>query len=408
MRRTRDYRLESRESRSKLRKTDRPYYRVIVPGLFLGYRKGKKGGVWSGRKWTGEKYEKWQLGMADDIADADGIEVLDFSQAHEKVGLGPSGGSTQQISTVNDVMEYYMIQQRAEARAAPQTQNSIDRHITHSIGKTKLSKLSADEIRKWRDDLADIALAQRKRIGSTKEKRRKRQASANRVLTMLKGALNYAESQGKYKGNAPWKLVKPFKNVDATEHPFLDRSQAIRLVNCCEPDFRQLVRATLETGCRYGELINMKVSDLNLDAGTVTIRESKSGKVRHSHLTETGLDFFAVAASEKKRSERLFLRQDGQPWGKSHQKRRMAFACKKAQIEPSISFKALRTTYGSLLALQGVPLQVIAAALGHADTRITEKHYAHLLPNYVADMIRGSLPTFETAEEKKRQLHSVV
>ena len=42
--------------------------------------------------------------------------------------------------------------------------------------------------------------------------------------------------------------------------------------------------------------------------------------------------------------------------------------------------------------MQGVPLEVIARQLGHADTRMTEKHYAHLAPNYVADTIRGSFP----------------
>ena len=35
---------------------------------------------------------------------------------------------------------------------------------------------------------------------------------------------------------------------------------------------------------------------------------------------------------------------------------------------------------------------VIAAQLGHADTRMTERHYAHLSPNYVSETIRASLP----------------
>jgi hypothetical protein len=30
--------------------------------------------------------------------------------------------------------------------------------------------------------------------------------------------------------------------------------------------------------------------------------------------------------------------------------------------------------------MNGVPIAVIAAQLGHADTRMTEKHYAHLAP----------------------------
>ena len=35
---------------------------------------------------------------------------------------------------------------------------------------------------------------------------------------------------------------------------------------------------------------------------------------------------------------------------------------------------------------------VIAAQLGHSDTRMTEKHYAHLAPSYVADTIRENFP----------------
>jgi hypothetical protein len=36
---------------------------------------------------------------------------------------------------------------------------------------------------------------------------------------------------------------------------------------------------------------------------------------------------------------------------------------------------------------------VIAVQLGHAGTRITEKHYAHLAPSYVADTVRAALPS---------------
>lgn len=42
--------------------------------------------------------------------------------------------------------------------------------------------------------------------------------------------------------------------------------------------------------------------------------------------------------------------------------------------------------------MKGVPMGVIAAQLGHADTRMTEKHYAHLAPSYFADTIRAALP----------------
>ena len=70
----------------------------------------------------------------------------------------------------------------------------------------------------------------------------------------------------------------------------------------------------------------------------------------------------------------------------------MEGACKRAKIKPAISFHVLRHTYGSTLAMRGTAMGVIAGQLGHADTRMTEKHYAHLAPSYVADTIRANFP----------------
>jgi hypothetical protein len=35
--------------------------------------------------------------------------------------------------------------------------------------------------------------------------------------------------------------------------------------------------------------------------------------------------------------------------------------------------------------MAATPMGVIAAQLGHVDTRMAEKHYAHLAPSYIAD-----------------------
>src|SRR5262249_21504602 len=89
----------------------------------------------------------------------------------------------------------------------------------------------------------------------------------------------------------------------------------------------------------------------------------------------------------------------GGVWRKSHQMRPMLGACKRAKISPAVSFHVLRHTYGSTLAMRGVPMGVIAEQLGHADTRMTEKHYAHLASSYVADTIRAHFPSLGIAEE---------
>jgi integrase len=46
-------------------------------------------------------------------------------------------------------------------------------------------------------------------------------------------------------------------------------------------------------------------------------------------------------------------------------------------------------------------MSVIAEQLGHSNTKVTEKHYAHLAPSYVADTIRANAPRFGFKPSKK-------
>jgi hypothetical protein len=39
---------------------------------------------------------------------------------------------------------------------------------------------------------------------------------------------------------------------------------------------------------------------------------------------------------------------------------------------------------------------VVAKNLGHADTRMVEKHYGHLAPSFIVDAIHAGAPRFGT------------
>jgi integrase len=213
-------------------------------------------------------------------------------------------------------------------------------------------------------------------------------------------ALNHAHREGRCASDDAWRTVRSFREADAANLRYLSDDEARRLTNACPADFRALVTAALLTGCRYGELAAMTGDDLNPDAGTVRVRTSKSGKPRHVVLTQEGRDFFASLAAGRLGSARLILRQNRRPWAKSEQQRPLTAACVAAWIEPPVNFHGLRDTYASRLAMRGVPLAVIAAQLGHSDTRMIEKHYGHLSPSYVADTVRaafGSLGIVETS-----------
>lgn len=79
----------------------------------------------------------------------------------------------------------------------------------------------------------------------------------------------------------------------------------------------------------------------------------------------------------------------------------MIEASKRAGISPAVTFHILRHTHASTLAMNRVPIEVIAEQLGHADTRVTRRHYAHLSPSYVADSIRAGLVDFGVVDSPK-------
>jgi integrase len=111
-------------------------------------------------------------------------------------------------------------------------------------------------------------------------------------------------------------------------------------------------------------------------------------------LTGEGVAFFQQLSAGKSGDQLILLKSSGEAWGEAHQLRPMEKAVKRAKIAPSISFHGLRHTWASLSVMAGMPLMVVARNLGHADTRMVEKHYGHLAPSYVADAIRQHAPRF--------------
>ena len=111
-------------------------------------------------------------------------------------------------------------------------------------------------------------------------------------------------------------------------------------------------------------------------------------------MTEEGIALFKQLSVGRVGSDLLIRKANGSAWEKSNQARPMVEACTRAKIKPAINFHGLRHTYASLAVMNGVPLLVVAKNLGHADTRMVEKHYGHLAPSYIVDAIRAGAPRF--------------
>ncbi|WLB84909.1 MULTISPECIES: tyrosine-type recombinase/integrase [Bradyrhizobium] len=380
--------------------------------MHLGYRKPLSGaGRWLARHYIGHQaYEVETIATADDFSDPDGVAILSFGQAQtlarsRMVARAHTAvGKTKPLTVKDAIDNYTTYLESKRSRSGREARYAADAFILPVLGAVEINALTPEQVRSWLSKLAKAPARIRTKKGEQQqfkttddpENQRRRQSSANRILTILKAALNLCahDHPKAIPSDAAWRRVKPFKGVDAARVRFLTMKEAERLLNACEPDFRRLVRGALETGARYGELCALAVADFYQNSGTVEIRQSKSDKPRHIVLTADGVDFFRDITKGRIASDPLFVRGDGEAWLASWQKDPIAEASKAAKIEPPINFHGLRHTWASHAVMNGVPLMVVAKNLGHSTTRMVEKHYGHLAPSFVADAIRSGAPRF--------------
>src|SRR4051812_925357 len=260
----RDVALESRAARARLRSQGKPYYRTLEEGLHLGYRKPATGaGKWVIRHYTGrQNYTVETIEAADDLSDADGVAILNYRQAQARarermVHRAHAAAGKHGPVTVRDIVEAYLEWLESNRKTAVDARHRARAHIYPVLGDTEAALLTTDMVRKWHVGLAKGLPRARTKPGRAQQHRafdgsadsvRRRRSSANRVLTILKAALNHAFNDGKLPSDAAWRKVKPFRGVDAARIRYLTVTEARRLVNACEPGLGPLVQAALQTG----------------------------------------------------------------------------------------------------------------------------------------------------------------
>ena len=210
-RQVRDANLETRAARGRLKVQHKPYYRLMEPGLHMGYRKLAAGpGMWVSRRYQGDgtytvanlRTDDGALVIADDFSDADGVTVMNFAQAQTAARGGRLAGGPY---TVADAVADYLRFLESDGRSKQAIQDAryrIDAFIAPQLGTTKITALSAEHFRRWRDEIASAAARLRTRPGDKQKHSinndvRARRASANRTWTVLRALLNHAFREGK-------------------------------------------------------------------------------------------------------------------------------------------------------------------------------------------------------------------
>lgn len=152
-------------------------------------------------------------------------------------------------------------------------------------------------------------------------------------------------------------------------------------------------------GIRRGELGRLTWGDVDLAAGTLTIRR---GKAKRTDVIPLHPDLLALLQEERpaacRHDTKLF------PELVTNKTRKLDFD--RAKIPPIDSrglradLHSTRMTLHTMLALGGVPVQVAQRLLRHADYRTTQKHYFHIDAATTGTALRALPPMRPTPEAK--------
>jgi integrase len=198
-----------------------------------------------------------------------------------------------------------------------------------------------------------------------------------------------------------WAGQNPVKALDRSERPRSDQRER-RVLSSDELDavldasngvYRSAVLIAAMTGARLGEVLGLHWRDVDLDAGTASIRgqldrhgELVPTKTARSHRT---IDLPGALVAELRRhklsesacgSDDLVLTTPRSRRGLDHRTVTRAFAdaVKRAEIEtPAPTFHSLRHTFASRFIASGGDLVSLSAHLGHGSPAITASCYSH-------------------------------
>nr|WP_255552373.1 site-specific integrase [Maritimibacter dapengensis] len=218
-------------------------------------------------------------------------------------------------------------------------------------------------------------------------------------------AFRHAWDNGQIESERPWRCLKRVSVYHSPRNIFLDRNECARLLEHCTPALRDLVLAALYSGCRAGELGNLRVGDVGKEGYGLRVGAFKRSPARFVFLPDEGMAFFLSLCEGKASNDHVLLSDMGKIWRKQHsQLFRRAVA--RAGLPRELVFHSLRHTYASDLVKAGVSLDSVAKQLGHANILTVVNTYGHLAEQVREAQIRGSfspLDPHQDAERLRRQ-----
>ena len=237
----------------------------------------------------------------------------------------------------------------------------IDVYVMPRFGDVPIADIRKSHLLAWRDELAS-------RVSN---------GTVNTIWFTASAAFAYFVSM-------EWIAVNPCAGVKALKQdsrvfPWLESPDAItRLLAELPYKWRTLVAFLVGTGCRLDEALRLRWDDVDLDHRLVTLRKTKSGKVRRVPIFDSVLPVLKQMRIERGGNVLLWPSKNGRKSDLSAPRKPFKAAAARAGLPPQLRLHDLRHTFASLFLVDGGDIFKLSRILGHSSVVITERTYAHL------------------------------
>lgn len=162
----------------------------------------------------------------------------------------------------------------------------------------------------------------------------------------------------------------------------LDEAEEVRLLAALPSHLKDIVRFALATGLRKSNILDLRWEWVDLDRQVLTIPGSYMKAGRHHGIPITEAAMSVLHRNRGKHPDYVFTYEGQRIASINHTT--WTKACRRAGIT-DLHIHDLRRTFGTRLAIAGVPLDAIMRLGGWSNYQILLKRYAHLQPEHLRE-----------------------
>lgn len=138
-----------------------------------------------------------------------------------------------------------------------------------------------------------------------------------------------------------------------------------------------MIMFAYSSGLRLGEVVRLKLTDIDRQRMQVRVEQSKGNKDRYTKLSEKILPVLDRYLEEYKPVELIFNGWKGKAYSERSVQEVVKNIARKAGITKTVTPKTLRHTFATHSLENGVDLRYIQSMMGHASSKTTEI-YTHI------------------------------